>query len=117
MNWETLPNWVWFLYYAFLLLTLGTAILSILKRRKVVLSICVIVCIITIPIIAIINTIERAQSTNEFEHLLVNLQHGEIWAWYVLGGYLLILIWWIVFFIKNDNSSNRRINSKNPNSY
>ncbi|RAS76658.1 hypothetical protein [Priestia endophytica] len=111
MDWETLPNWFWFMYYLFLLLTLGTAILSMLKRKKVFLCLCTIVSTITFPIISLINTIGRAASTNELEHLLAHLQHGEIWAWYVVGAYLLIFTWWIVFFIKNNTFLNRRVNS------
>lgn len=33
MYWETLPNWVWIIYYTFILATLGTAIVSIVKKK------------------------------------------------------------------------------------
>jgi hypothetical protein len=67
MYWETLPNWFWVLYYLFLLSTLGTAIYSIVKKKGKILPFLTIVFTVTIPIVAFINSIGRAEEMNEFE--------------------------------------------------
>lgn len=100
MYWETLPNWIWVIYYTFLLITLGLAIFNILQRKMKNLSIIAIVITFTTPVIGIINSIERENGINEFEHLVIHLQQGSLWAIYIITSYLYILVWSILFFSK-----------------
>ncbi|WP_018393198.1 MULTISPECIES: hypothetical protein [Bacillaceae] len=48
MNWETIPDWVWMIYYLFLLATLGTAIFSVIRKKMIGLSIIAIVLTMTV---------------------------------------------------------------------
>lgn len=100
MYWETLPSWIWIVFYAFLLATLLTAIFSIISKKLKCLSAVAIIVTITIPINGIINSIGREPGVNEFEHLISQLQLGSFWAIYSSIGLLYLLFWWIVFFIR-----------------
>ena len=102
MYWETLPNWVWAMFYAFLILTLCQAIISIKQRKFKGLSIITAVNIFTIPVIGIINSIDREYGINEFEHLVIHLQQGSLWALYIIISYLYILVWWVLLFCSNQ---------------
>ena len=104
--WETLPNWFWIILYLFLLVTLGTAIFSLVKGKIKNLSIIAIVFSLTVPIVSLINSIERAEGMNELDYLKYELQQGAIWSVYVISGYLFLLVWWIVFFFKKDSNKN-----------
>lgn len=101
MYWETLPNWFWIIYYLFLFTTLGTAIYSMKSKKIKGLSILTIVFTVTIPIISLINSIERMKGLNEFEHLVSQLQQGAYWSIFVIIGVLHILLWWVIFLWKN----------------
>ncbi|WP_316568776.1 hypothetical protein [Neobacillus sp. YIM B06451] len=101
MYWETLPSWVWIIYYLFLFLTLGTGILNIFRKRMLGLSIIAIVLTITVPIISMLNSVGRAEGMNEFEHLVAQLQQGAIWSIYSIIGFLYLVVFWTVFFLKN----------------
>ncbi|MFP7296881.1 hypothetical protein [Neobacillus niacini] len=60
-------------------------------------SVIAIVLTITVPIISMFNSMGRAKDTNEFEHLIAQLQQGSIWSFYAVLGFLYIA----VFLIKN----------------
>ncbi|MFJ7661248.1 hypothetical protein ACIQXW_02500 [Lysinibacillus sp. NPDC097162] len=105
MYWETLPNWVWIIYYTFILATLGVAILSIVKKKLVIVSIITIIFDMTIPIISIINSIGREKGVDEFEHFITQLQQGFIWPIYVIVGFFYLFVWWAVYLIKNKKKN------------
>lgn len=98
----SLPSWFWMLYYSFLLLTFSVSIITIMKKRNRILSIINLIILITVPVVSFINSIGRI-APNEFQHLIIQLMQGSLWAIYVCAGYLFILIWWILF-LKNNNS-------------
>ncbi|MFJ5762881.1 hypothetical protein ACIQAA_27940 [Neobacillus sp. NPDC093182] len=89
------------IYYLFLFTTLGTAIYSVKNKKVKGLSILTIVFTITIPIICLINSIERMKGLNEFKHLVSQLQQGAYWSIYTIIGILHILLWWVIFLLKN----------------
>lgn len=101
MYWETLPNWFWALFYLFLLITIGTATYSIVKKLMNGLSIVAIVFTGIVPIIGLINSLGRAEGMNEFEHLVSQLQQGAIWAIIVIIGCLYLLVSWFLFLFKS----------------
>lgn len=98
---ETLPNWFWTIYYLFLLVTLGTALLSVIKRKMSRLSFIAIVLTLAIPLVSLINSIGRPEEMNEFEYLVSQLQQGAIWSVFVMVGYLFLIIWWGLFLFKS----------------
>ena len=102
MYWETLPNWFWAINYLFLLTTLGTAIFCVIKRKMKGLSVTAIVFTLIVPIVSLINSIGRVEGMNEFEHLVSQFQQGAIWSVFVIIGYLFLLVWWVLFFFRNQ---------------
>lgn len=106
MNWETLPIWFWGIYYLFLFTTFLTAIISVIKRDKIVFSIVAIVFTVSVPIISLINSIGRTEGMNEFEHLISQIKQGAIWSIYTISGYLFLFVWWVLFLRKNRQVSN-----------
>ncbi len=98
---ETLPNWFWTIYYLFLLVTLGTALLSVIKRKMSRLSFIAIVLTLAIPLVSLINSIGRPEEMNEFEYLVSQLQQGAIWSVFVMVGYLFLIVWWGLFLFKS----------------
>lgn len=105
MYWETLPTWVWLIYYLFLFLTLGTGILNVIQKRMLGLSIIAIGITITVPIISMLNSIGRAKGINELEHVVAQLQQGSAWSIYTVIGSLYLFVYWVLFFIKNKVNS------------
>lgn len=99
---ETLPGWFWIIYYSFLLITLGTTIFSLIRKKLISLSIIAIIFSMTIPLVSLIYSIGRSDEHNEFEHLFSQLQQGAIWSIYVSIGYLYLLIWWLLFFNEKE---------------
>ena len=102
MYWESNSGWIWGIYYLFLLLTSIIAIINIFKNKNKVGSFIAIIFSFTIPIISIINSVGRNEGVNEFKHLLINVKNWEIWAIYLLIGYMYILIY-ISFIVINFN--------------
>ncbi|KAB2331393.1 hypothetical protein [Bacillus mesophilum] len=108
MYWETLPSWIWVIYYLFLLLTLGTGILNVIRKRMISVSILAICLVITVPVISLVNSIGRAKGVNELEHLVAQLQQGAIWSIYTVTGTLFLFVFWILLFIKNKERNPRK---------
>lgn len=102
---ETLPGWFWIIYYLFFLVTLGTAIFSVIKKQMNGLPLLAIVLTLAIPIVSLINCIGRFEDMNEFEYLVSELLHGAIWSIFVVVGYFCLLIWWGLFFRENKVNS------------
>ena len=96
MNWETLPDWFWMIYYVVLLLTLGTAVFSIVRKKMRKLSGLVIFFTILIVPVGVINSIGRAHGMNEFEHIVHYLQQGAIWAIFLVFMHVFIVVWWVL---------------------
>jgi len=100
MYWETLPKWYWAIYYLFLTATFGTAIFSVIKMKMKSVSIIAITFTITVPIICLLKSIGRAEGMNEFEHFVSQLQQGSVWTIFAITGYLYLIAWWTLFFLK-----------------
>lgn len=104
MYWETLPNWVWAIFYLFLLSTIGTAIWNVNQKKIVSLSISAISVTITIPIVGVFNSIGRQKAMNEFEHLISEMQQGAIWTFYIIIALLYLLLYWGMFIFEKKKS-------------
>lgn len=105
MNWETLPDWFWVIYYLILSTTLVTAIFGVIRKKMTRLSILAIMFAVTVPFIALINSIGRAEGLNEFEHLISQLQQGAIWSIYAIIGYLFLIVWWVLFLLHSKTKN------------
>lgn len=106
MYWKTLPDWFWKIYYLFLLMTLGTALFGVIRKKIRWLSVLAIVFVIIVPVDNILNSIGRAEGMNEFEHLVSQLEQGANWAIFSIIGHLFLLmfllLWWIFFCLRKE---------------
>jgi len=107
MNWVTLPAWFWITYYLFILMIFCSAIYSIIRKKLFISSIIALIFTITVPIISLINSIERPADQTEFDHLLLQLQQGAIWSIYTLVGYAYLLFWFVFFLLKKSDLNKR----------
>ncbi|WP_186579507.1 hypothetical protein [Aquibacillus kalidii] len=108
MHWESLPSWVWFVYYLFLFATIALAITYIMKKKRRNLSIIAILFSISTPIIGILNSIGRARNVNEWEHMIIQFQQGAIWSIYVVLGFLYLLVYWGIMLIQNNKIAKQK---------
>ncbi|MGE7921135.1 hypothetical protein ACQKM9_19665 [Viridibacillus sp. NPDC093762] len=105
MYWESLPKWFWIIYYLFLITTFGTAIFNVIRMKMVSLSVITIVFAVSVPIISFANSIGREKGVNEFEHLVTQLQQGSFWSIFVIIAFLYLLVWWVMYLIKNKKKA------------
>ena len=101
MFFESMPKWFWAIYYLFLISSLTIALIAFKQNNNKTFSILAILFAITIPLIGILNSIERTQGINEFEYLFIQLQKGSLWAIYSILGYLYLFIFYILTFVKS----------------
>lgn len=94
MYWVTLPAWFWIGYYLFILIIFTSSIFNIIKKRMFISSFIALLITITVPMISLINSIDRPVEQNEYEHLLIQLKQGSIWCIYTCIG----LVWFVFFY-------------------
>ncbi|WP_431803197.1 hypothetical protein [Halobacillus andaensis] len=100
MQWETLPNWIWVIYYLFFIITLCTATFNLVKRNKKSWAVVAVMFTLTVPIVSLTNSIGRPEGMDEFEYLVSQLQQGAVWSIFTLIGYFFLLGWWGLFLLK-----------------
>ncbi|MCR8845604.1 hypothetical protein NQ117_18125 [Paenibacillus sp. SC116] len=106
MHMQTLPSWVWMVYYSFLFITLVTTVISIIRKKNTFFSIIVAAVTMLVPAVSLINNIGR--DGNEFEYWFEQLQEGQMWSIFVTIGYVIIVIWLLTFsFNKQQSSSDK----------
>lgn len=83
------------------IIILLTAIISLIRKKNMTKR--TIVAIAVIPVIFLLNTMNRnGRGPTEVEYFLWQLQEGSIWAILSLIGYL-YLIYWIIFLTTSKN--------------
>lgn len=102
---ETMPNWFWIVYYSLLLITLGAAIFSVVRKKMINLSMPTIVFTVMIPIITLINSMGRTEGMNELEYFFSQLQEGVIWSILIAALYLYLIVWWVLMLFKKDKNT------------
>lgn len=93
---ETLPQWFWILYYSLMLITIASALFSIRKQRYRWGGMLTIFFTLSIPVVGLVHGIYRGENQNELEQWLSDLVKGEIWAFYLLFGYIYVIVWWVL---------------------
>jgi hypothetical protein len=104
MSGETLPGWFLFIYYLFLILTLFTTSFLLIWKKYVPISIINLILVITVPIVALLNSIGRTEGT-ELDYLISSISQGSLWTIFVLLGFLYMLFSWIQFFWRTKKTS------------
>ncbi len=87
--------WFWIIYYLLLMTIFLRAIISVIKKKQIVMAMVAILVIISVPMISLMNSIGRPLEMNEFEFLVKELQQGALWAVFTIAGYIYILIWFV----------------------
>jgi uncharacterized membrane protein YhaH (DUF805 family) len=108
---ETLPTWFWVIYYLFFIATFGTSLFSLVKKKLKTLSSLTLVLTITVPIIGLLGSIGRPQEMDELELFSSQLQQGSIWSIFMLLGYAIIVVWWLLFLFGIETKPKNRTNA------
>ncbi len=104
MQWETLPGWFWEIYYLFFLITAGTAVFRLARSKSRRMSVAAMLLALVIPLVSLWNSIGRAEGTNEYEHFVMELLQGSLWALFVFAGYVFLFAWWAML-LRNKKPS------------
>ncbi|WP_223703514.1 hypothetical protein [Sutcliffiella deserti] len=105
------PVWFFVIFYLILGITFVSAIISIVYRKWILLSIFMIVIIPSHHILAIVSSLGRGSRT-EMEHWYYQLLLLQPWALVVLLVKLYIVVWWIIIinsYLKNRKKLNTGI--------
>lgn len=96
---ETLPSLFWLLYYLFFIITIGIAILKIVKKRLLSLSILAIGLSFLAPFTNFMYSLGRKEGLNEWDNLMINVKDGDLWAIFILVLHLYLIVYWIFVFV------------------
>ncbi|RKL67468.1 hypothetical protein CR203_08930 [Salipaludibacillus neizhouensis] len=106
------PIWIFVLLYAIFIITFISAIKSLNQRKRIILSIGMIVIIPVQYLLQLVSSIGRSPGVTEMQHLINGIAQFDTWAIFVLLAYLYIVIWWIMilksykkFGMQNTNST------------
>ncbi|QFT87559.1 hypothetical protein FIU87_02745 [Bacillus sp. THAF10] len=100
MAWETLPEWVWYIYYSFFILTFVMGLVQAIRKRRIGLSLLAVITTILLPIVFILFSIGRPEGMNELEHYVFQLKEGSLWSILVSLGFAYLFVYWVLIFIK-----------------
>lgn len=101
MYWESLPSWIWAIYYILFLVMISVAVFSIIRNKLRKFSALTVVITLMMPIIAFLNSVGRKEGIDEWQHLVMELQQGALWAIFILIAAIYLIVWWGLFFFKN----------------
>jgi hypothetical protein len=111
MYWNTLSVWLWIVYYLFLLIMFSSTIFSIIRKRMVAYSMVALLITITLPMVGVINSIDRPIEQSEWDHLLTQLKQGALWAFYSIAGHA-YLVSWLAVFLWNLKISSKKTSTQ-----
>ncbi|MCQ6265262.1 hypothetical protein M1K46_06260 [Fictibacillus sp. WQ 8-8] len=94
---ETLPDWVWLLFYSFIALTLLATITNLFKKVHIKASIINLTFVIATPVISFTFALGRPEGNTEWDHLITGMLSGSPWAIIILLGCSFMLYWWFRF--------------------
>ncbi|MFJ8526552.1 hypothetical protein [Bacillus sp. NPDC094106] len=94
----------WFLvcYYAFFALTIGSIVWALVKGWMGALSMITLIITLTLPIVNLLSSIGRDEGLTEIDWLWKELLRGEMWALYVMGGFVYLVVWWCMLIFKSN---------------
>ncbi|MDN4073994.1 hypothetical protein [Fictibacillus terranigra] len=94
---ETLPDWLWLLFYSFIGLTLLATIINLLKKVHIKATIINLAFVIATPVVSFMFALGRPKGNTEWNHLITGIVSGSPWAAIILIGYSFMLYWWFRF--------------------
>lgn len=87
---------IWIILYLLLMIIFVRAIYSVIKKKQVPLAMIAILVIISVPMVSLMNSINRPLEMSEFEFLARELKQAALWAIFTVAGYLYLLVWFIL---------------------
>ncbi|MBT2682792.1 hypothetical protein [Bacillus sp. ISL-37] len=87
---------IWIILYLLLMIIFVRAIYSVIKKKQVPMAMIAILVIISVPMVSLMNSINRPLEMSEFEFLARELKQGALWAIFTIAGYLYLLVWFIL---------------------
>lgn len=91
---ETLPPWVWSVYYICILITIISGIVYLIRKRRTLFSMITIFFSIVGPIVFFLQSLVRGSGT-EIDNLLYHLTQGDLWALFVILAFMEIVAWYL----------------------
>lgn len=92
-----MPNWVWVMYYLFLLLTLISAIYSCFRGKLIYWAYATVIVSLMVPIVGLLFRAQRTEAMNELAYLFSQLGNGDIWAVLITVCLVYVGLWWVLF--------------------
>ena len=90
---EYLPNWFLALYLIFLLLSLITGLIGLIRQWFSNLSAITIVFSLLAPLASLIFVAQRPSHLTVYEYVLSQLQAGDLWAIFITVLFLYLIAW------------------------
>ncbi|RDW18121.1 hypothetical protein CWR48_11045 [Oceanobacillus arenosus] len=90
---ETLPNWFWVIYYIFLLLSLVTGVIGLVRQWLSTLSSFAIILSLLAPLVSFVYVVQRSNGLTELGYLLAQLKTGDLWAIFITVMFLYLIAW------------------------
>lgn len=94
---QTLPGWFWIIFYIFLCLSLISGTINWVRQRLSALSALTIILSLLVPIVSFVYSVGRTEGLNEFEYIFAQMKTGDLWAVFLIVGYVYLLVWWYLF--------------------
>ncbi|RNB93062.1 hypothetical protein EDM60_24560 [Brevibacillus parabrevis] len=88
-----MPGWFWAIYYLFFLIPAGTAVFCLARKKNKRMSVAAMLLALLLPVVSLWKSIGRAEEMDEFEHFVMELLQGSLWAVFVLASYVFLFAW------------------------
>ncbi|UJL47492.1 hypothetical protein KFZ58_06365 [Virgibacillus sp. NKC19-16] len=92
-----MPNWVWVIYYLFLLLTLISAIYSCFRGKLIYWAYACIIVSLLVPIVGLLFRAQHTTDMNGLGYLFSQLGNGDLWAVLITLCLVYVGLWWVLF--------------------
>lgn len=91
---ENLPDWVFALYYLFLVITLLGILYTLFRKQIIIFSLVAFFALLTVSSLSMLLALERTEGFNEFEWIMHEVIHGSPQAIYAFVGFFYLFFWW-----------------------
>lgn len=94
---ETLPTWIWIIYYIILFLTLISGIINWVRRIYSPLAAITIILSLLIPLVGFLYSIGRPEGVNELEYVITQFQNRNLWSVFIIFVHIYFIGWGFMF--------------------
>ena len=94
---ETISDSFLITYLIIMGLTLITSTICYILGIQLTLSVIALILSLGIPLINLIFSSQRSGELNGYEYLISQFKEKDLWAIFIMVGYVYLLVWWILF--------------------